>query len=184
MIAYLAEINEFIKSKLKYSISNYQLLLMKCPNDIDNFFPESSMRINKIEDLLNTEKSELETELNKYINKSKNKSTDKSMLENKIKQIKKKINKSLNEIIDLAKQASESYTKLIQQAIDQCNEDKVKNEIQKVLKYQISILQNIENTDEERIKELTKHFDHMFAIFVNSCKEKTHKTIRSSHKKI
>ena len=75
IIAYLAEINEFIKSKLKYSISNYQLLLMKCPNDIDNFFPESSMRINKIEDLLNTEKSELETELNKYINKSQSKLT-------------------------------------------------------------------------------------------------------------
>ena len=95
------------------------------------------------------------------------------MLEKKIKKIKKKVNKSNNEIIDLAKQASESYTKLIQQAIDQCNEDKVK----KVRKDQISIPENIENTDEKCIKELAKHFDDMLAIFFNSCKEKVQKII-------
>ena len=106
------------------------------------------------------------------------------MLEKKIKKIKKKVNKSNNEIIDLAKQASELYTKLIQQAINQCNEDKVKTELHKVEKNQISMLQNIENTDEECIKELAKYFDDIFAIFVNSCKEKTQKTIRSSSEKI
>ena len=73
-------------------------------------------------------------------------------------------------------------TKVIQQANNQCDGDTAKNELQKVEKYQISILHNIKNSDEECIEQLTKHFDNMLVILVNNCQDKAQKITSTFNK--
>ena len=134
---------------------------------------------------LSDEKSKLQLKLgNKHINKPISQSINKDRLGKELEEIKIAMKNTQNEITDLANKISESFTKRIHKAISQWNEDKLNKKLLEFEDCHKSITQNIENIDEDRIKELYGWCNCVFKSLINSNQEKALKVIYDSNKKI